>query len=177
MDAPVGGQTEEEGIGMDIYGAIQSQYQAALEMLRQAIAACPEELWNAEGDRNRFWRVAYHALFYTHLYLQKTIEDFVPWSKHQDEYASLSAEQTEGAAAPYSKDDLLAYHALCQEQVRNLVPALDPDGGSGFHWLPFTKLELQFYNIRHLQHHTGQLYERLRTQAGVGAGWVSARHE
>ena len=162
---------------MDIYGVIHSQYQAALEMLRQAIVACPEPLWDAAEDQNRFWRVAYHALFYTHLYLQPTMDDFTPWAKHQDEYASPSSGQTQAAAAPYDKEDLLAYHELCREQVRKQVPALDLDGESGFHWLPFNKLELQFYNIRHLQHHTGQLYERLRTRADVGAGWIGARHE
>jgi len=28
--------------------------------------------------------------------------------------------------------------------------------GSGFDWLPFDKLELQFYNIRHIMQHTGE---------------------
>jgi len=162
---------------MDIHGVIQSQYQAALDMLRQAIVACPEPLWDAAEDQNRFWRVAYHASFYTHLYLQLTMDDFTPWAKHKDEYASLGSGQAPEAAAPFTKEDLLAYHELCLEQVRSAVPGLDLDGESGFHWLPFTKLELQFYNIRHLQHHTGQLYERLRTRADVGAGWVGARHE
>jgi hypothetical protein len=162
---------------MDLYATIQSQYRAALEMLRQAIAGCPDSLWNAAEDGSRFCRVAYHALFYTHLYLQPTIADFVPWDKHKEEYASLSSEPAPGEAAPYSKQDLLAYHELCLEQVRSRIPALDLDAASGFEWLPFDKLELQFYNIRHLQHHTGQLYERLRTRAGIGAGWVGAKHE
>ncbi len=42
---------------------------------------------------------------------------------------------------------------------------------SGFFWLPFGKLELQFYNIRHLQHHTGELFERLGA-VGVTLDWV-----
>ncbi len=39
------------------------------------------------------------------------------------------------------------------------------DADSGFYWLPFNKFELQLYNIRHIQHHTGQLTDRLRQAA------------
>jgi hypothetical protein len=37
------------------------------------------------------------------------------------------------------------------------------------------KLELQFYTIRHLQQHTGELCERLGTEAGIEIGWVGMR--
>ena len=57
---------------MDPSPVIQSQYRAALEMLRQAIDACPDALWAAPTThpQSPFWRVAYHAVFYAHLYLQ-----------------------------------------------------------------------------------------------------------
>ena len=45
---------------------------------------------------------------------------------------------------------------------------------SGFSWLRFGKTELQLYNIRHIQHHAGQLTDRLRTAAGIGVRWVAA---
>lgn len=41
-----------------------------------------------------------------------------------------------------------------------------------FEWLPFEKLEHQLYNIRHTQHHTGQLAERLRSRIETGILWV-----
>ncbi len=49
---------------------INSHYQAALEMLKQMIAKCPDSLWNSPADKTRFCHMAYHTLFYTHLYLQ-----------------------------------------------------------------------------------------------------------
>jgi hypothetical protein len=162
---------------MDLYATIQSQYIAALQMLGQAIAICPESLWDDAADRSRFCRVAYHALFYTHLYLQPTMADFIPWEGHEREYQSLDPAHASQEAALFTKQDLVAYHELCRNQVRSQVPALDLDAPSGFEWLPFNKLELQFYNIRHLQHHTGQLCERLRTRADLGVDWVGARHE
>jgi hypothetical protein len=35
-----------------------------------------------------------------------------------------------------------------------------------------SKLEHQLLNIRHLQHHTAQLADRLRQHAGAGIDWI-----
>ena len=156
---------------MDPRQAVKSQYYAALEMLKQAIKACPEALWDAPGYESPFWHVAYHVLFYTHLYLQPTEQDFVPWEKQQDGYRSLAPEG-ERKGEPYSKEDLLAYLELCRKQVEEQVAAVDLEAGSGFHWLPFDKLETQFYNIRHIQQHTGELYERLGAAGGPELRWI-----
>lgn len=157
---------------MDPKQTIKSQYYAALEMLKQAVDACPESLWDAPGYASPFWHIAYHALFYVHLYLQPTEKDFVPWEKQQDGYTSLSSSREE-EGEPYSKEDVLAYLALCREQVEEQVTAMNLEAASGFYWLPVDKLELQFYNIRHLQQHTGELYERLGTAGGPELDWVS----
>ena len=74
---------------------------------------------------------------------------------------------------PYSKEDVLAYLAFVRTQVRERVPALDLEGPSGFDWLPFGKLELQLYTIRHLQQHNGELYERLG-RAGIDLAWIDS---
>ena len=75
---------------------------------------------------------------------------------------------------PYSKDEILEYLQMCWEEVDARVPSLDLGAPSGFHWLFFSKFELQLYNLRHLQHHTGQLIDRLRTVAEIGVDWVGA---
>jgi hypothetical protein len=162
---------------MDIKNAIQSQYLAALGMLEQAVVKCPEPVWNAAEDRNKFWHVAYHALFYTHLYLQDTEKDFRPWAKHRDEYQFMGQvpwppHAAPKIGAPYSREELMEYLAAVKEQVQARVPKLDLEAASGFDWLPFGKLELQFYNIRHLQHHTAELYERLGARAGIDLDWI-----
>jgi hypothetical protein len=152
---------------------IRSQYRAALEMLRQAIVSCPADLWHSPEYKNQFWHVAYHTIFYAHLYLHPSEDDFVPWEKHRDDIISLEdwRQAAEGLAG-YTKDDLLAYHRLCLEQMEEQVDAMDLEAESGFYWLPFDKLELQFYNIRHIQQHTGELCERLGTRADVEVDWV-----
>ena len=61
---------------------LKSQYHAALVMLREAIERCPEEEWLNRDRKNAFWQVAYHVLFFTHLYLQRNEAAFVLWSQH-----------------------------------------------------------------------------------------------
>lgn len=154
-----------------------SQYRASLAMLRQAIELCPEDLWWSPNYLNRYWHVAYHALFYTHLYVNASEGEFTPWPKHRPACRLLGSRP--GAPAeervipePYSKADLLEYHQICCEEVVAQVPKLPLDAGSGFDWLPFNRFELHLYNIRHLQHHTGQLTGRLRTVSDVGVSWI-----
>jgi hypothetical protein len=161
---------------MEMKEAIKSQFYASLEMLRQAVEACPESLWASPEYPSPFWQIAYHVLFYTHLYLQPSEADFSPWEKHEEGYRALSSggERAE-AGEPYSKEDILAYHRLCCDQVEEQVPLLDLEAESGFYWLPFDKLELQIYNIRHIQQHTGELYERLGTVGGLELHWVGRK--
>jgi hypothetical protein len=165
---------------MDYKNAIRSQYHAALEMLKQAIARCPESLWDNPGDKIRFWHVAYHALFYTHLYLQNSEKEFVPWVKHRNQSQFLGRlpwppHDKPEIGEPYSREDILSYLEVCQEQVEERVASVNLEAESGFSWLPFSKMELQIYNIRHIQQHAGELMERLGTQANIEIDWVAMR--
>jgi hypothetical protein len=163
---------------MDLARTIVSQYQAALEMLRQSVDRCPEPMWDDPDDRMQFWRIAYHALFYTHLYLSDSEATFRPWARHRPEYHLLGPtpwppHEMPRIGEPYDKATVLEYVDYCRRYVDDQLPRLDLESSeSGFDWLPFGKLELQFYTIRHLQQHTGELMERLGSRAGVGVDWV-----
>ena len=157
----------------NILNSVARQYRASLAMLGQAIGMCPETLWTDAEYRNRFWHIAYHTLFYTHLYLQPSEADFHAWSKHRQDCQYLGARSgAPEVKTPYSKSEVLEYYEICRAEVEARVPGLDLEAASGFSWLSFNKLEVQFYNIRHLQHHTGQLADRLRTKLNVGLAWV-----
>jgi len=163
---------------MDIRGAVLSQYLSAIGMLEKAIELCPEEMWlSASGaSPNRYWHIAYHALFYTHFYLAPTEVEFVPWQSSRAGYNFLGAvpgktDEPPRIDQPYAKAELLEYATLCRREAEARTASLDPDAPSGFYWLAFNKLTLQFYNIRHLAHHTGQLGERLRSEANIGLPW------
>jgi len=161
------------GNPMRLKDTIKSQYFAALKMLRQAIEKCPDSMWEDNDYVNPFWRVAYHTIIYTHFYLSPSEEDFTPWEKHKDGMQYLGDEAPD--SDPYSKADLLAYLDLCLVRVESQVDAMDLEAGSGFHWLPFDKLELQLYNIRHIQQHTGELCERLGAHGEIEVAWVGSK--
>lgn len=161
------------------YTVYQSQYAAALEMLREVVRRCPPEMWDDPAPKNHFWRVAYHAIFYTHLYVHPQFEDFAAWPKHRAEAEALGMIQwpTPHPAPdmlPYTPEEVLEFADFCQEQAINFLPKLDLDGPSGFHWWAFSKRELQIYNLRHLQQHTGELADRLGAQ-GIEVPWYGSR--
>lgn len=163
----------------DIRAVLQSQYLAALEMLSKAVVACPDARWSAPGP-NPFWQVAYHALFYTHLYLQPSEADFRPWSGHRAQNQFLGEVPwppfgPPEVSEPFTRDEVIEYLALCEREVVRCVSLVDLDDPSGFDWLPFGKLELQIYNIRHIQHHAAELATDLMNGEGITINWVEAR--
>jgi hypothetical protein len=165
--------------------ALERQYRAGLAMLRDAVERCPESLWDDPTPTNAFWQIAYHTLYFTHLYLQPEEAAFRPWSGHQAEVENrdgiAGADEPAGqllvVPEPYTREQVLAYVAHLEAGLRDAVEALDllaPD--CGFWWYrPMAKLEHQLVNLRHLQHHAGQLADRVRNHAGVGVDWVSSR--
>jgi len=66
----------------------------------------------------------------------------------------------------------VAYIDYLRSFVASTLPTVDLSAPSGFHWLPFNKMELQIYSIRHLQQHVGDLSTILLTQADREIDWV-----
>ena len=165
---------------MDLQGPIKSQFYAALEMLKQAILKCPASRWNDREARKKFWQISYHALFYTHLYLQDSEKDFKPWIKHRDQNQILGQlpwppHDNPKIGEPFSKGEILEFLEFCQKQVEDKVTDLNLEAESGFDWLPFSKLELQIYNIRHLQHHAAELIEWSGATESIEANWIGTK--
>lgn len=144
-------------------------------MLRTAIRACPEDLWSKNDDHaNPYWRIVYHTLFYTDLYLQPNSKVFRPWGRHQKGIQRLG--RWRKTWRPYTKAEVLAYWRICDVMVDGAVDSLDLNASrSGFSWYKIPKLEHQFVNLRHVQYHQAQLADRLRVATGVGVGWADAR--
>lgn len=166
---------------MDIKPCLKSQYHAALKTLRAAIEKCPDDLWAAEV-RHGYWHIVYHTLFFTHLYLQQRLDDFSPWEHHREDYECLGGRpipphDLPTIDQPYMKDQMLAYWQVCEAMVDGQVEAMDLQRAKcGFFWYSVGKLEHQWINVRHIQHHAGQLADRLRTatEGGQSVGWVAA---
>jgi hypothetical protein len=163
---------------MNVKDVLVSQYEASLLMLKNTIAASDTEIWTRRISKKAFWHVAYHTLFYTDFYLSKDEKTFVPWVKHKNECQFLGPvpwppHNEPHIGEPYTQTDLLECWDSIHDTLVGTIEKTDLESPSGFYWLPFNKLELQIYNIRHIQHHTGQLAERIREQRNVGVQWVS----
>ncbi len=152
--------------------ALWRQFGAAMDMLDNAVAACPTSLWQERLWRTpapsqfptrfaEFWYVTYHTLVWLDLYLSGVPEEeFVPAAPFaQGELDSREAEP----AQPYSKEELRAYLASLREKCRTTIEALtDEEAGRtvAYPWSegqPISMLELHLYNLRHVQEHAAQL--------------------
>lgn len=154
-----------------------SQIRAALKMVRNVIETCPDGLWDRTSDHNPFWALAYHTLYFAHLYLSPSLEEFEPFvrsARGHDGFGrtDLGDWSVLTPADVYAKDDILAYLEHIDTYVCQWVESTSFDAPSGFHWLKFSKAEAHLYNLRHIQHHAGQLAERLRQEADLGSRWV-----
>ncbi|MBN2053615.1 hypothetical protein JW905_01755 [bacterium] len=162
---------------------LKSQYHAGLAMVRQAVELYPDEWWYDDTSVNAAWQLAYHTLFFTHLYLQPSLEDFVPWDGQQNDVQYPDAipgppkpdSDLPLLPEPYSREEALAYWRVCDDMIDACVDALDIwSAQSGFYWYRVSKLEHQLINIRHLQHGAAQLADRLRAAVNFGVKWVGA---
>ncbi len=169
--------------------ALKSQYHASLAMLHQSIEKCPPELWSGDSYENPFWRIAYHTLYFVHLYIQPDMYSFTPWEHHQtgiqdmDDWPAPAdiLELTElphrppQTGKPYTKADILTYWGICDAMIDEAVNRIDlTRSESGFSWYKISRIEFQFVTLRHIQHHTGQLTDRIRTVSKEGIEWVGA---
>jgi hypothetical protein len=164
---------------MDVRSALKSQYHAALKTLRETIEKCPVAMWNDPADAAApVWRVAYHALFFTHLYLQKNPESFTPWSRAREEAQILEGVPWGNNRPPkpceaYSRADILDYWQVCDGMIDANIDAMDLSAPQcGFPWYKMPTFEHQIVSIRHIQHHAAALSSRLRRSAGIPIKWV-----
>lgn len=148
--------------------ALKEQYHAGLGMLTDCIERCPAHLWTAGKHPRTFWRIAYHAAFFTHLYLGQDEAAFAPWTDHRADADCLWGSDVEPyelpeEIAPYEPQQLLDYISYIDALVDSTVDGLNleaPD--TGFPWYKnMTKLSHELMNLRHLQGHVGQLSELL----------------
>ncbi len=104
-----------------------------------------------------FWHVAYHTLCFVDLYLSPNEESFQLRDIHPQGWSELNEEFP---SRRFDKEEITESLAICRHKAIE-KPASETleslESGSGFRWLPFSRGELHVNNIRHLQHHTGQL--------------------
>ena len=152
---------------------IWSQFGAAIDMLENALRACPDELWSDRSQRLEFWYVVYHTLFWLDLYLSGSVEGFAPpapFTLEELDPAGLLPER------PYVKHELQAYLEHGRQKCRATIEALTDEKARqrcGFSWGEVSFLELLLYNMRHVQEHAAQLSLILGQTIDSAPGWVT----
>ncbi|MGA7194081.1 MAG: hypothetical protein WBW94_10655, partial [Anaerolineales bacterium] len=76
---------------------------------------------------------------------------------------------------PFSKEEILEKLAQVERDVVEQIFNMNLEEKTGDTGHLANKLELQLYNLRHIQQHTGELYQRLSAYP-VKLGWASQRY-
>jgi uncharacterized damage-inducible protein DinB len=152
--------------------AVWQQFGAAIDMLQNAIEACPEAVWGDRSQTPEFWYTAFHTLFFIDLYLSESEVGFrppPPFTLDEMDERGLLPDRV------YTKGELLAYLAHGREKCRQTIAAMTEERAHqrcGFSWLDISVAESLLYNMRHVQHHAGQLNTLLRQRVNAAPRWV-----
>jgi hypothetical protein len=154
--------------------ALEHQFAAALDMLENAIRACPGAAWDDASlpVSQRFWYLAYHTLFWLDYYLAEREDEFAPPSPYTLGETDPAGVYPEHAYAP---SQLLGYLEHGRERLRRVLASLTEARAAepcGFSRCEMSVLELQLYSLRHVQHHAAQLNLLLRQRTNSAPGWV-----
>jgi hypothetical protein len=157
---------------------VWQQFGASIDMLDDAISACPDVLWTAvlwddqdDPGYGQFWFVAYHTLFWLDLYLTGSSEGFVP---------PVPFVRGVLPEKPYSKDEVSSYLQQCRQKCQSVIGGLTDEKAHQictFDWMEPTFLELQLYSMRHVQEHAAQLSLVLGQNGISGPDWVAEARE
>jgi hypothetical protein len=154
--------------------ALERQYLAALDMLENAIRACPEAVWDDATTPlpQRFWYLAYHTLFWLDFYLSEHEEGFAPpapFTLGEMDPAGVYPERA------YAKSELLGYLVHGRDKLRLALRSLDDARAAARCAIAAREMsvfELRLYDMRHVQHHTAQLNLLLRQRTDSAPRWV-----
>ena len=151
---------------------IWHQFGAAIDMLENAIKACPDDVWGNRIDTREFWYITFHSLFYLDLYLSESDKGFVPpspFTLDELDERGLLPERV------YTKQELLTFLEHGREKCRSTIASMTEERSNqrcGFDWLDLSVAEVLLYNMRHVQHHVAQLNLIISNKLGSAPRWV-----
>jgi hypothetical protein len=152
--------------------ALWPQFGAAIDMLENALVACPEALWMERiwpdppppefpPHFAEFWYVTFHTLVWLDLYLSGVPEEeFAPPAPFAQGVLDSVEVQPE---RPYTKEELRDYLVSMRRKCHSTLVTLTDEQARQpveYPWSegqPISFLELQIYTMRHVQEHAAQL--------------------
>jgi DinB superfamily len=152
--------------------ALWRQFGAAIDMLENALVACPASLWQERlwsvppppeftPQFAEVWYVTFHVLVWLDLYLSGLPEEeFAPPAPFiQGLLDSVEALPER----PYTREELRTYLVSMRQKCQTKLLAFTDEQAHRpveYPWSegqPISFLELQLYNLRHVQKHAAQL--------------------
>jgi DinB superfamily len=158
----------EQPMETTVRTALWQQFGAAIDMLENALLACPDTHWNGllwsdpeTPDYPTFWSITHRALFWLDFYLTGSLEGFEPPTPFtiDEELAPVRVLPEQ----PYARDELHAYLVNLRKKCQNTITGLSDEKARQqirFPWLgerPMSYFELQVYTMRHVQEHAARL--------------------
>ncbi|ANH83713.1 hypothetical protein A8C56_05275 [Niabella ginsenosidivorans] len=163
-------------------------FAAAIDMFKNIISICPDATWQKE---KKIFYMAYHTLLFLDYYLTIPVSSFHPLLP----YTIVEPDQLPPEAIDdvfpdqfYPRNEMQTYIAAAREKCEKLIMQTPAEKFSE-RWIrsneinrhglcpavvtDYNLLEILFYNLRHIQHHVGQLNLLLRQTANIAADWIA----
>ena len=155
-----------------------NQFEASLCMLAHCVARCPADRWQAPVARYPFSQVVFHTLFYTDFYLGQSPDGFELQPFHLENkalFGDYEQLQDREPVETYERADIERYLDFVRGKAIETINSETEQSFSAAAQFPrrrCSRAETHVYNIRHVQHHVGQLSMRLRLDGVTDFPWI-----
>jgi hypothetical protein len=145
---------------------LQNQYARSFNILRNVIINYNESIWLNKNDyKTPAWQIVYHAIFYVNIYCSSSEDEIIQWNKSRNDYYDFKKMhdliKNKGIQLiPYTKSEMIEYLNFVLENIPLYLSKMKPEEKCWPYWYNESQLEFHFNNLRHLQHHTGEIIER-----------------
>ena len=155
------------------------QFGASIDMLENVIVISPEDFLH---ENKQFFYIIFHNLIFLDYYMTVPPKDFIPKLPFTIKEADEIPQEAIDDLIPdriFSKTELLDYLKHCREKGYQFIHSLTEDKLNDrfiedldTDAMDYPVLEILLYNMRHVQHHTGQLNLLLRQNVHQSPKWV-----
>ena len=168
--------------------ALWNHFGAAIDTFRAQISLCGDPVWERE---KKIGYLCYHVSIFLDYYLSAPVRDFrpaLPYTLADPDHLPPEAIDDVLPARAYSRKEMLDWLDAVRSRCRKLIlqstdadfsaPWIQPEEVDLHGLCPdlvvnYSRLEILLYNLRHLQHHVGQLNLLLRQHLGQAADWLA----
>jgi hypothetical protein len=145
---------------------LQKQYTKSFSILKKAISIYDETIWLNHVDyKSPAWQIVYHTLFYANIYCSSSENDIVQWNILRTDYHDFrKTHELEKnniiSLVPYTKTEMMEFAIFIEGNIPGYLSKMRPDEKCWPFWYDESQLEFHINNLRHIQHHIGEIIER-----------------